>query len=282
VVVCLLIWLVLEVFMGVMVIYHGGCFDGFGAAWAFWRFYGEGPHIEYVPAWYGSDPPDVTGKDVFLVDFSYPREVLEELHRKSKSLLVLDHHKTAEAELRGLPWAQFDMERSGAGMAWDHLFGGESRPWLVNYLEDRDLWRWALPDSRAVSAYIGCVEMDFDLWLELSCKDFSEVVCGGQSILKFIDRYVREMSEQARMCKMGEYTVPVVNAPYINTSELVGELAKQEGVKFAVGWFQRGDGKYQYSLRSRTDFDVSEIALRYGGGGHAQAAGFVSEKLVHT
>ncbi len=41
-------------------------------------------------------------------------------------------------------------------------------------------------------------------------------------------------------------------------SKLVGHLA--ESAPFAVGWFQRADGLYQYSLRSCGDFDVSSLA----------------------
>ena len=41
------------------------------------------------------------------------------------------------------------------------------------------------------------------------------------------------------------------------------------------------DGRFQYSLRSRGDFDVSELAKKHGGGGHKGAAGFVVDELVH-
>lgn len=263
-----------------MVIYHGGCVDGFTAAWAAWQLFGA--HAEYRPASYGEAPPtlkEVEGKRVLVVDFSYSRGTLEALSVWCDSLRVLDHHKTAKEDLAGLDFALFDMERSGAGIAWDELVGGE-RHWLIDYVEDRDLWRWALPRSKEVSAYISTVPQTFADWQKLSEMDVGDVADRGHAVLAYIDRYVREMAQHTRYCELSGYVIPVVNAPYINTSELVGHLA--EDALFAVGWFQRGDGQYQYSLRSRGDFDVSEVAKAHGGGGHRNAAGFVVPHIAHV
>lgn len=264
------------------VIYHANCIDGFTAAWCAWKVFDD--TAEYIPAQYGEAAPDVTGADVLVLDFSYPRETLLRMHAEAKSLRVLDHHKTAEADLKGLGFCTFDMNRSGAGIAWDELKTGE-RPPLVAYVEDRDLWRFALPDSRTINAFIGSFDFSFQTWCSLSdglfdLRQRDAVLTGGQAILRKEHRYVVEMSKQARMVEVAGLIVPVVNAPYINTSELVGYLAEQFG-PFAVGWFQRGDGKYQYSLRSRGDYDVSEVAKKYGGGGHRNAAGFTVDSLIH-
>ncbi len=267
------------------VIYHANCIDGFTAAWCAWRKYG--PNAEYIPAQHGDPPPDVAGADVLIVDFSYPRATLLEMHAAAKSLRVLDHHKTAEVDLAGLDFCVFDMDRSGAGLACDDL--GLGRSHLVNYVEDRDLWRWRYTESKEINAWIGSWEQGFRAWslldIDLAAK-FDSCREQGAAILRGVERYCREMAKQARHVEFNGYTVPIVNAPYINTSELVGYLAEHpQGdarVPFAVGWFQRGDGKYQYSLRSRGDYDVSEVAKKYGGGGHKNAAGFTTDELVHS
>jgi nanoRNase/pAp phosphatase (c-di-AMP/oligoRNAs hydrolase) len=108
------------------------------------------------------------------------------------------------------------------------------------------------------------------------------VIERGRAVEKFINRYVREMAAQQLRARFEGYDVPIVNAPYLNISELVGELSK--GHPFAMGWFQRADGKYQYSLRSRMPegIDVSELAKKYGGGGHKHAAGFTLEMPLVT
>lgn len=268
------------------VIYHANCIDGFTAAWvAHLRF---GDDAEYIPAQYGEAPPVVIGEDVLILDFSYPRETLLEMHNVAQSLRVLDHHKTAEASLAGLDFCTFDMNRSGAGLAWDELHGGDRSP-LVDYVEDRDLWRWKLPGSKEINAWIGSFDQSFMTWGVMSrsiVNGWNDCHGIGAALLRGVDRYCREMGRQARFIEFaGHAGIPVVNAPYINTSELVGSLAEHPSgtghALFAVGWFQRGDGKYQYSLRSRGDFDVSLVAKQYGGGGHKNAAGFTVEKLVH-
>lgn len=264
--------------MKTLVIYHANCIDGFTAAWCAWRKFG---HVaEYIPAKHGDPPPDVTGRDVFIVDFSYPRETLLRMYSAARSLRVLDHHKTAETDLAGLHFCTFDMNFSGAGLA-EAEFTQDKGP-LVAYVQDRDLWRFALSQSKEINAWIGSLEHSFQEWSRADAAlyaSFDTCAAHGSALLRAVDRYVLEMAKQAQRITFADHPdIPVVNAPYINTSELVGHLA--ESALFAVGWFQRGDGKYQYSLRSRGDFDVSELAKRFGGGGHRQAAGFTVDERV--
>lgn len=262
-----------------LVVYHANCIDGYTAAWAVWLKYGD--DAEYLPASYGDAPPDVTGRDVFVVDFSYPRDVMLTMKEQASELLVLDHHKTAQTALEGLSFAIFDMNRSGAGLAYDQLHGGADRPWLVSYVEDRDLWRWALRDSKEINAWISACKRDsFADWSMLESGGAQAARGRGEAVLTFVDRYVSEMVAQSRLVDFEGHRIPVVNAPYINISELVGKLA--ETAPFALGWFHRADGLYAYSLRSRgaDGVDVSEIAKKYGGGGHRNSAGFaLAERL---
>ena len=261
------------------VIYHANCIDGFTAAYVAWLKHGEA--AEYLPAQYGDEPPDVTGSDVLVVDFSYPRAVLTSMKEKAASLSVLDHHKTARQELEGLDFCHFDMARSGAGLAWDELFTGVKRPPLIDYVEDRDLWRWQLAESREVSAWISSWKREFEGWKKLD-EDLrlrrGDAVREGAAILRALDGYVEGLSDKGRVCRVGDHSVPVINTTHA-TSELVGALAKEH--PFAVGWFEREDGKFVYSLRSRGDFDVSEVAKQFGGGGHRNAAGFTVDRLIH-
>lgn len=148
-------------------IYHGTCFDGYGAAWAVRK---AKPDTEFVAGVYGAEPPDVTDKDVVLVDFSYKQPVLAKMIRDCKSLLVLDHHKTAEEDLAFLPHpdesnhphkasAVFDMQHSGAMLAWAYFHGDADPPQLLRHIEDRDLWRFALPNTREIQAALSIVSV---------------------------------------------------------------------------------------------------------------------------
>lgn len=263
-----------------LVIYHGNCLDGFTSAWVASVIYGDS--AEYVPGIYGQPPPDVTGREVLIVDFSYPRAILLDMHAKAKSLRVLDHHKTAQADLEGLDFCLFDMNRSGAGIAQDELLAGKNP--LVAYVQDRDLWRFELPKSKEINAWISSFDQTFENWHSMNQQlhqSLGPAIEQGAALLRAVDRYCQEMAKQARVTQLCGYRVQVVNAPYINTSELVGHMAEIDPDLFAAGWFQRSDGKYQYSLRSRGAFDVSAVAKQFGGGGHKNAAGFTVEKLVH-
>lgn len=284
-----------------MVLFHADCPDGFTAAWAAYRRWGyEG--TEYVPVRHNAPPPDVADAEVWMVDFSYHRPDLLQIADVATEVHVLDHHQDKEAELDGFANATmrtremarvgkltvvFDNNRSGAGIAWDEIMRCP-RPWVVDYAEDRDLWRHALPGTREANAWIGTTEMTFAAWDALAAGGLAAAVSNGAGALRFCEQYVAKMRLQARRGTIAGHAVPIVNAPYIAISELVGALA-EHGIPdlpsppFAAGWFQRGDGKYVYSLRARKgDFDVSQVAALFDGGGHKAAAGFSSFTPVHV
>lgn len=254
------------------VIYHANCVDGFTAAWCAWLKYGD-VGVEYIPAQYGDPPPsNIEGQDVLIVDFSYPRDVLLRMRDDATSFFrVFDHHKTAEADLKGLDFCVFDMERSGAGLTWDLLWGNP-RPLLVDYVEDRDLWRFKLNYSKEINACIGSYPYDFETWSILSTSDLDDLITQGKAVLRAMDKHIATQLPLASLEYFAGYKdIPVLNCTYA-ISETIGALS--EGHPFAVGWFQRANGQYVYSLRSRSDFDVSEVAKKFGGGGHKNAAGF--------
>jgi oligoribonuclease NrnB/cAMP/cGMP phosphodiesterase (DHH superfamily) len=256
-----------------LVIYHGSCRDGFTAGWVARLRY---PQAQFHPGYFRKKHPSVAGRDVLILDFSYPRSVLQEMASQARSILLLDHHKSAQSDLAGLDYAVFDMERSGAGLAWDDLFPGKARPWLVDYVEDRDLWRFALPDSRAVNAYLSTLSFDFEAWTGASELGLERAKTLGEVVLAKVEQYVDEVSKNARMITLDGYRVPAVNASPVDTSELLESLVG--GHPFALSWSVRFDGMFQYSLRSAEEgVDVSEVAKRHGGGGHAHAAGFESD-----
>ncbi len=266
-----------------LIIYHNNCSDGFCAAIIAQKKY---PEAILMPRDHGTEPPydEVTGKNVLVVDFSWrTREQNEKLASLAKSFWILDHHKTAQATLEGLGFATFDMNRSGAGLSWDYLFGISQpavpgvrifeRPWYVNYVEDRDLWRHRLLASEQVNAYIGTLPFTPEAWAVLDVMTIQEAASLGSGALAHIRHYVREGVKQAQKCTLVNYPALIVNALYMNISELAGALAEQCN-SIGIGYFERGDGNLQFSLRSRSDIDVSSIAQSHGGGGHKNAAGF--------
>lgn len=267
-----------------LVIYHGDCYDGFTAAWVASRAM---PGCELHAGKYGEPPPDVRGRRVFIVDFSYPRDVMIRMEREALSLLVLDHHKTAEEACRGLYFCIFDMDRSGAGMGWDHWFPGKPRPWLVDRVEDRDLWRFRFDDTKQIHALVAATPMTLDNWYALDALTIDDARERGSAILGYIDTSISKAVQESRVIRWGEgvgdpgLCVAALNVTYQNASETADVMLKRHPeADFSMSYFQRRDGRWQYSLRSRTNFDVSAVAKQFGGGGHAQAAGFDTHELL--
>jgi oligoribonuclease NrnB/cAMP/cGMP phosphodiesterase (DHH superfamily) len=259
-----------------VILYHGNCFDGFGAALAAWLRFGD--DAQYIACNYGDAPVVVPeGADVWMVDFSYPREIIEQMAARCRSLTIIDHHKTAEAELSALPYATFDINHSGATLAYEHFFPDDTMPRLFRYLEDRDLWRFSLPHSREVNGFIKSHPYEFPVWRDLITtieNDFYQCAEAGRVVLMYQQRIVEMVCAQARWQRIGDYNVPVCNSTSMWSE--VGEHLKKlyPNALFVASYFDRADGQRIYSLRSGDDFDCSEVAKQFGGGGHHSAAGF--------
>lgn len=266
--------------MTTLVIYHADCYDGFTAAWIARQAM---PDCELFEGRHGEDPPYelAHGRNVYVLDFSYPRMMMVKLNLNASQLLVLDHHKTAQANCEGLPFCEFDMERSGAGMAWEYFFRGAEHPAWIERVEDRDLWRFKLSCTAEVHAFIASFPMTMENWDTLNRLPIYEHKRRGEAINRYIETSISKSVKAARLVVFGNNNVVVLNVPYQNASETADSLLKSfPAVRYSLTYFQRADSCWQYSLRSRSDFDVSEIAKSHGGGGHAQAAGFDTESLL--
>lgn len=254
-----------------LIIYHGKCPDGFCAAWVASCALGE---VELYPALHGREAPPVSGREVYILDFSYPRDVLEKMYEDAASLLVLDHHKTAEADLRGLEYCKFDMNESGASLTWNHFFPDEEAPWLVQYVRDRDLWLWELPKSKEIAATVMSMDHDLDTWTEMSKRPLNDAVQQGKAVRDHIEHYISAVLPMSFPVEIDGIKMACVNVPYPNVSDVLDAFCKG-GTPAALGFFWARD-RWQYSLRSVGDIDISEVAKKRDGGGHKNAAGFQS------
>lgn len=257
-----------------LIIYHKNCTDGFTAAWVAHRALGRG---ELMQANYGDAPPDVRGQDVVIVDFSYPRDVLVGMREQANSLLVLDHHKTAQEELEGLDFCVFDMGECGASLTWKHYHPGVPLPPVVEYVKDRDLWLWTKLFSKEISAYIGSLDQTLGAWDSLHTdllgrSTFDTCASAGAAILRFQHREVLRMAKDATATRVHGVSVLAANAPVL-ISETGDHLVKTSPSGVAGLWHVKGDTAY-WSLRSDGRVDVADLARGYGGGGHPKAAGF--------
>ena len=257
------------------VLYHARCDDGFGAAYSAWLVLGQA--AQYIPVAHGEPPPALPDDAIVaMVDFSYKRSIVLGLHEKLQGLVILDHHLTAQSELAGLDFVHFDMDKSGAHLSWQFFHPGKELPELLSYIEDKDLWRFRLPQSKEVTAALRSYPMSFELWDELKVDDLRRE---GSSLLRFQEQLVESACQRFRMARLLDWDVPIVNATEFR-SEIANRLCElYPTAAFAAAYYDNDAGYRSWSLRSIGDFDVSAVAHRVGGGGHKNASGFVETAL---
>ena len=267
---------------GIVVVYHKDCPDGFSAAWAAHKSL---PDARYIPLAYHDPLPDLLDVErMFILDFSFDREEMARLCEMlgAGNVELLDHHVTALEDLEGLSSCHVDLTQSGAMLAWQRFFPDQAAPALIEYVQDRDLWKWELPDSRAVSAYIGSWFDDwtFERWDTLEWEissDFDRVVSEGYAILRANRQLVEQACKCAHSVSIDGYDVPAVNSAVL-ASEIGERLRELYPEAPFVAIYARDGGRTPWSLRSADGgHDVSRIARKLGGGGHPAAAGFTTE-----
>ena len=262
--------------MKTLCIYHHPCTDGFAAAWAVRHILGK-ENVEFHPAKYQTPPPDVTRRDVLIVDFSYKRPILLEMAARAKSIHIIDHHKTAQENLVDLPpnvKTTFDMTRSGCVLTWETLEPyGRKPPPLFLHLQDRDLWQFKLSGTREIQATLSSYPYDFHVWTRLMKVPLADLKADGTPILRNQQKQVEELIELWSYNEwLSGYLVPHLNCPIFYSPD-AGHIMSQN-YPFAVCYRNHRDYT-EYSLySSEHGLDVSLIAKEYGGGGHEHAAGF--------
>lgn len=261
-------------------IYHHGCADGVAAAWAVLMYFRDnGFEVDLHPGIYGEAPPDVTNRDVIIVDFGYKRDVLLQMADQARNITILDHHKTALKDLgdiKSLPHTidlVFDLNRSGAMIAWQQFHPDRPAPLLFDHIQDRDLWRFQLSGTREITAAVYSYELKPETFGELVFAGCGRLLNEGRPIVRKQQNDIAAIIRNCtRTMRFDAYRVPAANVPWMYASDVAGELAK--GQPFACTYYDEPTER-RFSLRSAPDgIDVSEIAEYYGGGGHKHAAGF--------
>lgn len=276
------------------IFYHGSCYDGFGAAYAAWKKFGDS--AKYIAVSYGKsiidNHPLKEEDEVYIVDYSVPNDEFDDIASRVSRLVLLDHHKTAlERFIDPLPIPDdgifihknenveviFNMNKSGALITWEYFHPGTVVPKLVQFISDRDLWRFTFTATQPMHALLTSKEMNFGLWDSIMAEievDSSRLVGIGNSLLEMQAQIVSDICKKTYMTEIAGHVVPIVNTSS-HWSEIGNKLLiLYPNAPFSASYTDMPDGTRMYSLRSNASFDVSEIALQFGGGGHKQAAGF--------
>ena len=312
--------------------YHSPCSDGHAAAWAIKAHLGSLPKystdgaytIMYIPSAPGCSKIDMSlfttpGGEAWFLDLMPSYDMLRDLCDRCARVVVLDHHKTnldicaqifsskEDSNWSANLYLIFDMKRAGCQLAWDWITrqlpdsNSETlqRPWFLEYIADRDLWTWRLPNSKLINTAL------FGLKLTITPDSIAEKLAGiqtGEEQERYISQelmpyalaaeefnndLLRTACHKATECQL---VVPHTEQTYrVWLGNTIGSLRSDLGNQLcnkpladgtlpdlSASWhYEFPADEWWISLRSiDTGADVSAIAKQFGGGGHMQAAGF--------
>jgi len=259
----------------IAVLYHASCPDGFGGAYSAWKKLGS--TADYISVYHGTLPPDLAGKEVYIIDFSYPNGKMLQMEKSAKRLVVLDHHEGVEDEVRQVREHVYDATRSGTGIAWEYFHPGTPVPRLLQYIQDADLWKWERPYAKEVAAFVGSLKFDFELFDPVVQKadteeGFAEIVSKGKAYKEYFDYVCDNIIEQAQEIEFEGYNILAVSAPRLFRSAIGMRLAKIKG-PLAIVYYPH-HGKWHFSMRGDGSIDLSKVAQKHGGNGHPNSASF--------
>jgi len=260
----------------IVILYHGGCPDGFGGAYAAWKKFGDA--AEYIPVKHGVPPPEnLAGKKLYFVDFCYPQEIMDDLLKKAESLTVLDHHLGNKNAVESMPEHIFDNGHSGAVIAWNYFNPGVPVPLLLKYVEEGDRYIFKLPDVHAVLSYVYAQPFHFDLWDTLAKKienekERSELVQRGEIYHEHFSLLIKRLAHKASLVSFEGLTCYLAGAPGMFASDVCNELIQ---MKPPIGMVVNMNGDTLHvSLRSDPSVDVSALARKHGGNGNPRTSAF--------
>ena len=283
-----------------LIIYHDNCADGFGAACAAYKKFGA-DGAEYLPMNYNDPrvklededekfkfPVNITGRDVYILDFSFSPEIIDAMLLETATLTWIDHHKTAFEAFNfnaswpvhlNVMWNDFetkleiilDPNKSGCVLAWEHFHPNDEVPMLLKYIEDRDLWRWQYTSTRDLATGLRSKPFSFN-WFDTASENLAAVIAKGESMNELFDQQLADITKKHMVVMINGNLGRAVNCTPQFSSEAGNILAKQSGT-FGMTWCVNDKGEVNVSLRSIGDYDVSAIAKTFGGGGHRNAAG---------
>lgn len=279
-----------------LVIFHSNCPDGSVSAWIYHLYLkknnlDEGT-VQFVGMPAGKYPQglDLTDKKVLLLDYSFKRQEFINASEVVKELLMLDHHRSAVTETKDLILPRVSLEidekRCGAQMAWDYFFHGQPRPWFIEVVADRDLWKNEYPRGKELASYLHHTGIYYDFTKIDTLYDngygdiTTEMITIGETYMsmekKNIGLAVKYATSRTLTIPSGKiYNIMLTMCSHTIASEVGNHLALLEGIDFAICYrYNFETDEWFLSCRGTDKVNLSELTREYGGGGHFKASGF--------
>lgn len=270
-----------------VVIYHHPCSDGTGSAFVAHKYLSTkfpDKNISYLPMFIGAYPPSgLEGKNVLICDYSYKKDILIELLKKVKKLLIIDHHKSAEKDLKDIDdkLKIFRMDFSGAMLTWYYFYPEVGPPLMIQYIQDRDIWTKKLPNTDDFASWFYTLPHDVTEYAKyLDDKLLLEMIqVKGKQFGELNNYYTHEAVEHSipKFCKIREKYYFVA---YVNSTVCKSDVGHEILHKFPLADFSAvysisdASDRTDFSLRStERHVDVSEVASSLGAGGHRNSSG---------
>lgn len=270
-----------------VVIYHAQCTDGFGAAYAAWKTFGD--TATYLPLKTQTElPHGLIDKELYVLDYSFAIDTLRELEKVNKRVIVIDHHQSAKEAVTAFPQHIFDESHSGAVLSWQYFHPDTDIPELLLQVEDHDLWKFVRQDNMAFNAALRQYEHNFETWDKLIADLKDKTVRDtflkeGASILAFEEKLIAHLMSFKERVLFEGHKVWALNVSRVYRSVLGNKLAELNaengGIALGIVYYHNS-GAVHISLRSKGDVDVAAIAEKYGGGGHKNAASIRAESFA--
>ncbi len=232
------------------------------------------------------------GETIFVVDFSFSPGGMDVLIIEC-NLIWIDHHKSAIKKMEDFtPGHSIQGLRSvgkaGCELTWMYLYPNDPVPEVVTLLGRYDVWdhesnQDVLPFQYGIREQKNTLPHS-EIW-SILFKDISRIhiadICDkGVIIQKYQaaqdEKYAKGMSYEVEFEGLRAL---VMNKPYSN-SKVFDSIYDPERHDIMI-LFGVKPGEFKYTLYTdKTEIDVSELAVKYGGGGHRGAAGFYSKEMV--
>ncbi|MBD8615189.1 phosphoesterase dhha1 [Pseudomonas putida] len=265
------------------VIYHANCLDGMtAAAVAFMKF---GNSVTYLPGKYQElDLDSFERDDLILLDFSFDEPTINKLMAKGCQIRIIDHHEEPISKIAHMPLTElvYDVNESGATLAWNYFFKGHELPRMIEHARDYDLFHRKMPGTDAFITYLEQHPLDIPTFVKL-IKDmedpglYQSALDIGGPLFQYKTTLIEGILNEARPCVIDGENGWIVNGPYALAS-MIGSIQSNKTQAYTLIWSERADGKVTLSFRDIAGHTAQRLAQLMGGNGHPRAAGATISK----
>lgn len=287
--------------------------DEDGKCAAFWvnklaKHY-DGYEKEFIPINYGMDFPFDTihqEEQIYIVDFSILPEQMEQLLKVTENITWIDHHISAirrydnfSHAIKGIRYdgiagcmltycylkhmIKIEQNNGSVTCVPFNITMTEDAPMFTKYIADFDIWKFDYgEDTKAFEMGLQLyenLEPESPTWESFYNDDCvcNDTINDGKLLLIYRDNWAKEYCECCGFeTEFEGYKCFAMNLAMISSDHF--KSVNEEEYDMFIGFSYNGKS-WNYSLRS-TKVDCSQIAMKYGGGGHKGAAGFSSDKLL--